>query len=580
MGLGAARLRNWMGGGRERRMLVASCLVACALVAPVAGLVTMAAQGSGGAFFGSGGAWPHLLAYVLPGAIADTLILLTGVGCLVIAMGTGLAWLMTAYDFPGRRIFEWALLLPLAVPTYIVAYAYLDLLHPVGPVQGALRALFGLSDPRALHLPDVRSMGGCILLLSFVLYPYVFMPTRALFLMQAGGLMEAARMLGAGRRRVFFRVALPLARPAIALGASLALMEALNDIGASEFLGVRTLSVSIYATWVNRSNLPGAAQIALALMAMAVALVLIERWARRRQRYVSQAQRAPRVRPIRLRGWAMVGALGAVSLPVLIGFVFPALYLVAEASRRIAFAGLPVDLGGQIVNTVTLSALASVVVLCAGFLLAYGARITRAPLAAVCLRLGSLGYAIPGTVLAIGLLPGMMALDGALADLIEWVRGGTAGLLLSSSGAVLVYAYATRFVAISAGGVEAGLSKLSPSLDCAARALGQTATGALRRVHLPMLRPALGAAALLVFVDCMKELPMTLLLRPLNYETLATHLYGEAARGSYEDGAVAALCIVLVGLAPVILLGRFSRRPSMAHAAQNAPAPSLAASAP
>ena len=256
MGLGALRLRNWMDGGRELRMLVASCLVACALVAPVAGLVTMASQGSGGA-------WPHLLAYVLPGAIADTLILLTGVGCLVIAMGTGLAWLMTAYEFPGRRIFEWALLLPLAVPTYIVAYAYLDLLHPVGPVQGALRALFGLTDPRALPFPDVRSMGGCILLLSFVLYPYVFMPTRALFLMQAGGLMEAARMLGAGRRRVFFSVALPLARPAIALGASLALMEALNDIGASEFLGVRTLSVSIYATWVNRSNLPGAAQIAL-----------------------------------------------------------------------------------------------------------------------------------------------------------------------------------------------------------------------------------------------------------------------------------------------------------------------------
>jgi iron(III) transport system permease protein len=183
-------------------------------------------------------------------------------------------------------------------------------------------------------------------------------------------------------------------------------------------------------------------------------------------------------------------------------------------------------------------------------------------------------------VLAIGLLPGMMALDGALADLIEWVRGGTAGLLLSGSGAVLVYAYATRFVAISAGGVEAGLAKLSPSLDCAARALGQTATGALWRVHLPMLRPALGAAALLVFVDCMKELPMTLLLRPLNYETLATHLYGEAARGSYEDGAVAALCIVLVGLAPVILLGRFSRRPSLAHAAQSVPAPSLAASTP
>ena len=333
-------------------MLLASCLLACALVAPVAGLVTIAAQGSGGA-------WPHLLAYVLPGAVLDTLILLTGVGCLVIAMGTGLAWLMTAYEFPGRRIFEWALLLPLAVPTYIVAYAYLDLLHPVGPVQDALRSWLGVQGVSVLPVPDVRSMGGCILLLSFVLYPYVFMPTRALFLMQAGGLLEAARMLGSGRRRVFFRVALPLARPDIALGASLALMETLNDIGASEFLGVRTLSVSIYATWVNRSNLPGAAQIALALMALAVALVLIERWARRRQRYVSQTQRAPRARPIRLQGWSLAGALAAVSLPVLIGFVFPSLYLVAQAWRRLAFAGLPRDLGEQILNTVTLSALAT-----------------------------------------------------------------------------------------------------------------------------------------------------------------------------------------------------------------------------
>ncbi len=547
-------------------MLLASCLLACALVAPVAGLVAIAAEGSGGA-------WPHLLNYVLPGAVRDTLILLTGVGCLVIAMGTGLAWLMTAYEFPGRRIFEWALLLPLAVPTYIIAYAWLDLLHPVGPVQDALRALLGVTGAGVLPVPDVRSMGGCILLLSFVLYPYVFMPTRALFLMQAGGLLEAARMLGAGRRGVFFRVALPLARPAIALGASLALMETLNDIGASEFLGVRTLSVSIYATWVNRSNLPGAAQIALALMALAVALILIERWARRRQRYVSQTQRAPRARPVRLKGWALAGALTAASLPVLIGFVFPALYLVAQAWRRIAFAGLPHDLGEQIRNTVTLSAFGTLAALCAGFMLAYAVRITRAPLAAASLRVGSLGYAIPGTVLAIGLLPGLMELDGALADAIDWALGGTAGLILSGSGAALVYAYATRFVAISAGGVEAGLSKLSPSLDCAARALGETAGGALRRVHLPLLRPALGAAALLVFVDCMKELPMTLLLRPLNYETLATHLYGEAARGTYEDGAVAALCIVLVGLAPVILLGRLSRRPSLAHAAPNPPAP-------
>ena len=217
---------------------------------------------------------------------------------MVVTLGTALAWLVTAYEFPGRRIFDWALLLPLAMPTYIVAFAYLDLLHPIGPIQTALRALLGIERrPRDLWFPEVRSMAGCILLLGFVLYPYVYLSTRAMFLMQAGSLLEASRTLGASRSRMFFRVALPLARPAIAVGASLALMEALNDIGASEFLGVRTLSVSIYSTWINRSNLPGAAQIALAMLVIVVSLILLERWARRRQRYVSMAQRARRAAP-------------------------------------------------------------------------------------------------------------------------------------------------------------------------------------------------------------------------------------------------------------------------------------------
>ncbi len=551
-------LRGFWGRGREKSLLLASVLFAVAVVLPVIGLVAIAAQGSGDA-------WPHLLAYVLPKTVADTLVLLLGVGLVVIALGTSLAWLLTAYDFPGRRLFEWALLLPLAVPTYIVAYAYLDLLHPIGPVQGALRMVLGISNPRDLWFPDVRSMGGCILLLSFVLYPYVFIPTRALFLMQAGSLIEVARTLGADRRRVFFHVALPLARPAIAVGASLALMEALNDIGASEFLGVRTLSVSIYATWINRSNLPGSAQIALALMVLVVSLILIERWARRRQRYVSQAQRARRARPRQLSGWKAAGAFVYASLPVLFGFAFPAFYLAVEALRRLRFAGVPADLGAQILNTVVMSAIATFVALVIGFVLAYATRLTRAPAASVALRVASLGYAVPGTVLAIGLLLPLFALDNLLADGIEAVFGVSVGLLISGSGAALIYAYVVRFLTISAGGVESGFSKLSPSLDHAARALGETAMGAMRRVHLPLLRPALGAAALLVFVDCMKELPATLLLRPLNFETLATHLYGEAVRGTYEDGSIAALCIVLVGLAPVMLLARLSRRPALAY---------------
>ncbi|MFZ9502188.1 MAG: ABC transporter permease [Beijerinckiaceae bacterium] len=547
----------FIGRGGERSWLIASACVALLVLAPFVSLGLIAARGSGDL-------WPHILAYVLPQALRDTAILLAGVGVVVVALGTGLAWLVTAYEFPGRRLFDWALLLPLATPTYIVAYAYLDLMHPIGPVQTGLRALLGLTDPRALWFPDVRTMTGCVLLLGFVLYPYVYLSTRAMFLMQAGSLLEAARTLGASRTRVFFRVALPLARPAIAVGASLALMEALNDVGASEFLGVKTLSVSIYATWINRSNLPGAAQIALAMLVVVVALILLERWARRRERYVSQAQRARRAAPLRLTGWRAGLAIALVCAPILVGFVLPAGHVAMEAWKRVRFAGVSPQILEEIVNTILVAGAATLVAAALGFLVAAAARISRAPVAGGLLRVASLGYAAPGTVVAIGLMTPLFMLDNLIADGLEAAFGWTVGLIVSGSGAALVYAYAVRFLTISAGGVESGLAKLSPSLDHAARALGQTAGGAMRRVHLPLIRPALGGAALLVFVDCMKELPATLLLRPLNFETLATHLYGEAARGTYEDGSVAATCIVLVGLIPVVMLARLSRRRAFA----------------
>ena len=546
------------GKGGDRRWIAASAFVALLVVAPVVSLSVIAAQGSGDL-------WPHIFAFVLPQALRETAILLLGVGIVVVTLGTSLAWLMTAYDFPGRRIFDWALLLPLAMPTYIVAFAYLDLLHPLGPIQSGLRALLGVQEVRGLWFPEVRSMTGCIILLGFVLYPYVYLSTRAMFLMQAGSLLEASRTLGASRGRMFFRVALPLARPAIAVGASLALMEALNDIGASEFLGVRTLSVSIYSTWINRSNLPGAAQIALAMLAIVVSLILLERWARRRQRYVSMAQRVRRAAPIPLTGWRAGVAIAGMCVPILIGFLLPALHVGGEALKRIQFAGVSPEIWREIINTISISAVATFVALTLGFLVASAARLSQAPLAGAFLRASSLGYAVPGTVLAIGLMTPIFTLDNYLADGLERFFGISVGLLISGSGAALVYAYVVRFLAISAGGVESGLSKLSPSLDGAARALGETAGGAMRRVHLPLLRPALGAAALLVFVDCMKELPATLLLRPLNFETLATHLYGEAARGTYEDGSVAATCIILVGLVPVIMLARLGRRRQFAH---------------
>ena len=302
-GRGAFLPGRWRGAGGNI-WLIASAIVATLVLAPVVALALIAAQGSGDL-------WPHLIANVVPVAFRVTGTLLLGVGILVIVIGAGTAWLVTAYEFPGRRILDLALLLPLAVPTYIVAYAYLDILHPIGPVQTTLRTILGIASPRDLWFPEIRSMAGCIILFGLVLYPYVYLSTRALFLMQAAGLVEAAETLGAKRRPIFFRIALPLARPAIAIGTSLALMEALNDIGASEFLGVRTLTVSIYSTWINRTNLPGAAQIALMMLAIVVALILIERWARRRQRFAASAQKSQALVPRRLSGAAGSGGTGA-----------------------------------------------------------------------------------------------------------------------------------------------------------------------------------------------------------------------------------------------------------------------------
>jgi iron(III) transport system permease protein len=525
--------------------------VAVLVAAPLVALGVAAARGSDSL-------WAHLAEHVLAAALGDTLVLLTGVGGLAAAIGTGAAWLVTAHEFPGRRVLTWALLLPLAVPTYIVAYAYLDVLHPVGPVQTALRAALGFDSPREWRLPDVRSMAGCIALLGFVLYPYVYLTTRALFAMQSGSLIDAARTLGARGGAVFFRVALPLARPAVAVGVSLALLEALNDIGAAEFLGVRTLTVAVYTTWVTRADLPGAAQIALAMLLVVVALIALERWARGQRRYANEAQHPQPLARRRLRGFAGFTAAAACTLPVVIGFLVPAAYLLAATIERVRFAGISPVIPREVLNTVGVAAIATALTVALALAVAYAARLDRTPAAGALLRAASLGYAVPGTVVAIGILPVVTGIEAAADSLAGRLLGVSTSLFLLGSGAAIVYAYAVRFMAVSAGSIEAGFGRISPSLDAAARTLGANAGATLRRVHLPLLKPAVAAGALLVFVDCMKELPATLLLRPLGFETLATHLYGEAVRGTYEDAAIAALLIVAAGLAPVLVLVRMS----------------------
>ncbi len=551
------RMAVSVGEGKRRRRsgaLWLACAIAMALLVllPITALFVQAMQGSAGL-------WLHLLENVLPIALRDTVILLIGVGILAAVLGTSLAWLVTAYDFPGRGMLEWALLLPLAVPTYIIAYAYLDILHPIGSVQGAIRWVLGYTSPREFRLPDIRSMAGCIVLLGFVLYPYVYIPTRAMFLTQSGNLLDAARTLGISRRGLFWHLALPLARPAVAVGVSLALMETLNDVGAAEFLGVRTLTVSIYTTWITRNDLPGAAQIALALLLVVVTLVTLERWARRRQRYSTGAQRHQRFEPHRpspIKGWLLFAA-GA--LPILIGFVAPALYLSSEAWKRVQFAGLSERFFAEALNTIVLALLATICTLAAGLAVAYANRLRPGPISTWSYRFSTLGYSAPGSVVALGVLISLATLDQSIDRAATTWLGFATGLLFIGSGLALVYAYTVRFLAISAGGIDSGLARIPASLDQASRLLGQTATGTFVRVHLPLSRAALTAAGLLVFVDCVKELPATLLLRPLNIETFATHLYGEAARGTYEEASIAALAIVAIGILPVIFLSRVGR---------------------
>jgi iron(III) transport system permease protein len=546
----AAATRSRTG---QRRWLIPVLIIAAAVLSPVAGLIWFAAQGSGDL-------WPHLFHNVLPQATLTTVTLLAGVGVVVTVIGVGTAWLISAYRFPGRRFLEWALLLPLAVPTYVIAYAYLDVMHPTGPVQTFIRHLFGVAHPGDLWFPEIRSMGGAIALLGLVLFPYVYLPVRALFLMQSSSFLEASRTLGAGPFAMFVRIALPLARPAVVVGLTLALLETLNDIGASTFLGVYTMTVEIYTTWVVRSSVGGAAQIALVMLLIVLGLLLLERWARRRQRYVGGGHKGHPPAPRVLGGWRAAAAITACAAPVFFGFGVPVLYLIYAAWTRIAEFGWPSEIGGWITNTVTLSAIATVITVLVGLFLAYAARVLKRRTGFAAMRLATIGYALPGTVLAVGLLIPIGTIDNWINTIMNNWFGVSVGLVLLGSGAALVFAYVLRFLPIAVGNAEAGLAKISPSLDMAARSLGAGPAETAVRIHLPILRPALAAGALIVFVDCMKELPATLLLRPFDLETLATQLYTEASKGTYEVGAVLALAIVLVGLVPVILLARTTER--------------------
>lgn len=506
-----------------------------------------------------GGALSHVIRNVLPQAAQETALLLAGVALLTAIFGTGAAWLVTAFEFPFRRTLAIALVLPLAVPTYIAAAVYVEWLDAAGPLQRFIRLMVGAQTAAAFPLPSVRSLPGAILIMSAVLYPYVYLSTRALFTMQSATLIDAARSLGAKPARVFWRVALPLARPAMALGVSLALLETLNDIGASEFLGVRTLTLSVMTTWLNRGSLSGAAAIACAMLVVVVALILVEIRARGERGFTNSVKRPRMVAPKTLQGGKAIGATLFCALPVIGGFVIPAAFLTLQAVQRTIRGQIDPMLFEALLMTMVLAGTATlgIVLLASG--IAAANRLLGTAMARGLARFASLGYAIPGTVLALGLLTPIAMFDNQIATLWRNVTGERIGLFLTGSGLAIVIAYHARFLGIAVGAIETGYSRISPHLDDAARMLGRTLSGIRRDVHRPLIRPALGTAALLVFVDAMKELPATLLLRPLNVETLATLVYADAARGVFEAGSLAALLIVLIGLGPIMLIARANR---------------------
>ncbi len=534
-------------------LLVISFVVAALVGLPVASVFANIFSG------GTGETWQHLASTVLPEYIASTLWLCLGVGCGVTIVGVTTAWLTATHDFPGRRVFEWALILPLAMPAYVLAYVYTDFLQFVGPLQSALRETFGW-EKADYWFPDVRSLGGAITMFIFVLYPYVYLMARTAFIERSSGMLEAARTLGVGPWRSFFRVSLPLARPAVAAGASLALMETLADYGTVSYFGVQTFTTGIYRAWFSLGDRIAAAQLAASLLGFVLVLLLIEQSSRGRARFHNTTGRNRPQPGHRLSGISAALALLACAVPLAIGFVIPAGLLL-----RLTLASGDAQFGAHFVvlarNSFVLAGVTALMAISLALLLAYTARILKGRISQSLNRLVGLGYAVPGSVIAVGVLIPVTRLDSWLAAQWEIWFGSNPGLLLTGGIAALIYAYLVRFLAVALQSVTSSLIKITSNMDEAARSLGANPGETLRRVHLPMLRGSLLTASLLVFVDVMKELPATLVMRPFNFDTLATQAYTLASDERLAEASTASLAIVAVGLLPLIMLSRqISRR--------------------
>ena len=500
----------------------------------------------------------HLAGTVIPRAAGETASLVALVAAGVIVLGATSAWLVAAYEFPGRRVFEWALLLPLAMPAYIVAYAYTDFLQFAGPVQSGLRT--SLDWQRGDYwFPEIRSVPGAAFVFTVTLYPYVYLLARTAFLARTASMADAARSLGYSPLRGWLHVNLPMARPAVAAGAALALMETVADYGAASYFGLQTFTTSIYRAWFSLGDRIAASQLASVLLAAVLVLMAFELRARGRARFVAAPNSARPAQRTVLTGSGGVTAVLACCLPLAAGFVVPTAILIALAAPAVH----ELDAGRYLQwlwHSVALGAGAALITVAVAVALAYALRLSSRGLPAravtAAARLMNLGYAVPGIVIAVGILLPLAAFDNALDAWMKARFGLGTGLLFTGSIAALLYAFVVRYFAVAFQPIEAGLGRITPAMDASARSLGASPREVFSRVHLPLLAPSLFAAALLVFVDVMKELPATLVLRPFDFDTLAVIAYQFAADERLGEAAIPSLTIVAVGVLPVILLSR------------------------
>jgi iron(III) transport system permease protein len=510
------------------------------------------------AFFPTENIWPHLLNTTLPRYLTTTLALMTSVGVGAAFIGAGAAWIVTRYTFWGARWFEWLLLMPLAIPAYLGAYALVDLLEYAGPVQTTLRYYMGWNTARDYWFPEIRSFGAAVIVLTFAMYPYVYLLSRSAFREQSAAAEEVAQSLGMNPLMRFLRIGLPLARPAIAAGVAIVMMETVNDFGTVDYFSVQTLTTGIFSVWLQSNNAGGAAQIASVILMLIVVLVTLEKIGRNKMRFFALSTRHRAIEKKELNGMSAILAIILCGLPILFGFVVPTFVLGHHALNHMSEWVNP-DLTVAVRNTLMTGIIAALVtVLSAGFMV-YGVRLSGHRLPRMLQPITTIGYAAPGAVLAVGILIPLAAFDNMMADMIEGAFGIDLGLVLTGSAFALVFSYCVRFFAIAQGAADAAMGRISPNLSNAARSLGRTHLQVLREIYFPLLKGSFGSALLLVFVDCVKELPATLLLRPFNFNTLATRVHDQASLENLSQAAPAALMMILVGVAAVGLLARTNK---------------------